>query len=464
VNTGRSLVFLGPTLSLSAARELFDADYAPPAKQADIYSAVRTSPPAVIVLIDGEFHQSLSVWHKEILYALAHGVRVIGASSMGALRAAELHTLGMIGAGRIFENYRDGITIADDEVALTYGPAELGYPPVTIPMVNLRATLDTAERKGDITLEQKLLLRGRLHDIHFSIRTKHRVQQEMESLGYNYEAFNRIINSNFVDQKRLDAVEALRGANRIVESIGETRVGFSFQKTHSMNVVDQQDRITHDGFRRREVAKFISLTRENFESTLANALNRSLALLLGKMMSIQPTEEDIATETCNFREKFSITEEERFDAWLRENDINAKDFFRLMRENSVCQKLYAWQASIAGACEHTQPTLDYITLENRYIDYKKKMSSNRDFRTLARQNNQNDLDDHSLNELLEIHTRFHPRLTFQPFADWMKDVAFQGEDDLRGELIKLISGDQAREQMIASVLALHSDEQREGDL
>ena len=31
----------------------------------------------------------------EVLYALANGVRVFGASSMGALRAAELHAFGM---------------------------------------------------------------------------------------------------------------------------------------------------------------------------------------------------------------------------------------------------------------------------------------------------------------------------------------------------------------------------------
>ncbi|MBP1859371.1 TfuA-like protein [Rhizobium herbae] len=444
---------------MSAARELFDADYAPPAKQADIYSAVRTSRPAVIVLIDGEFHQSLSVWHKEILYALAHGVRVIGASSMGALRAAELHTLGMIGAGRIFEDYRDGVINADDEVALTYGPAGLGYPQVTIPMVNLRATLDAAERKGDITSEQKLVLRERLHGIHFSERTRSRLHQEVESLGYETETFNRVFNGNFIDQKRLDAVEALQVASEMVRSIREAPVGFEFHKTHSMNVVDQQDRITNDGFRRREVAKFISLAHENFEPTLANALNRSLALLLGKMMAIEPSEDEIVDEECNFRERFSIIEEVKFEGWLSENDIGAKDFNRLMRENAVCRKLYDWQASIAGACEHTQPTLDYITLENRYIEFKKKMSSNRDFRTLTPRNSQTDIDDLSLNELLEIHTRFYPRLTFRPLAQWMKDVAFQGEDDLRGELIKLVSGDQAREKVIASVLALRSNEQ-----
>jgi hypothetical protein len=77
--------------------------------------------PKQIVLIDGVFHQSLAVWHKEIVYALLAGVVCIGAASMGALRAAELHRYGMIGVGKIFEMYRDGEE-DDSLVAMTFDP------------------------------------------------------------------------------------------------------------------------------------------------------------------------------------------------------------------------------------------------------------------------------------------------------------------------------------------------------
>lgn len=40
------------------------------------------------------------------------------------LRAAELHSFGMEGVGRILESYRDGILTDDDEVALVHGPAD----------------------------------------------------------------------------------------------------------------------------------------------------------------------------------------------------------------------------------------------------------------------------------------------------------------------------------------------------
>ena len=44
--------------------------------------------------------------HREILAAVRKGVRVVGASSMGALRAAEMDTLGMTGIGEVYRMYK----------------------------------------------------------------------------------------------------------------------------------------------------------------------------------------------------------------------------------------------------------------------------------------------------------------------------------------------------------------------
>ena len=65
--------------------------------------APRSSRPAVIGIIDGYFEIVPTVWHKEILWAMAQGIHVFGAASIGALRAAELDAFGMRGIGRIYE-------------------------------------------------------------------------------------------------------------------------------------------------------------------------------------------------------------------------------------------------------------------------------------------------------------------------------------------------------------------------
>jgi hypothetical protein len=103
--------------------------------------ALANGPRKVVVLIDGLFGAARSPWHKEILLLLAHGIPVIGAASMGALRAAELDRFGVIGIGGIYRSYARGTLVADDAVALLHAPAALGHRPLTIAEVDLRALL-----------------------------------------------------------------------------------------------------------------------------------------------------------------------------------------------------------------------------------------------------------------------------------------------------------------------------------
>src|SRR5947209_16461006 len=119
-------VFTGPTLSAEEARTVLDAVYLPPVSQGDVYR-VSFRRPTAIGIIDGYFERIPAVWHKEILWAMSHGIHVFGSASMGALRAAELEAFGMEGVGAIFEAYRDGRLEDDDEVAVVHGPADVGY-------------------------------------------------------------------------------------------------------------------------------------------------------------------------------------------------------------------------------------------------------------------------------------------------------------------------------------------------
>jgi hypothetical protein len=105
-------VFIGPTLAAEEARAIWpDAVYMPPVRQGDVYRVVTRLRPDAIGIVDGYFAHVPSVWHKEILYALAEGIPVYGSASMGALRAAELAQFGMVGVGAIFEAYRTGLGI-----------------------------------------------------------------------------------------------------------------------------------------------------------------------------------------------------------------------------------------------------------------------------------------------------------------------------------------------------------------
>ena len=112
------IVFVGPTLSSDEVQSLLPgAMVRPPVALGDVFRSLQHRPDA-LVIIDGLVERVPAVWHKELLWAIDQGVSVYGASSMGALRAAELAPFGMIGVGEIFNMLTDGRLEDDDEVTL----------------------------------------------------------------------------------------------------------------------------------------------------------------------------------------------------------------------------------------------------------------------------------------------------------------------------------------------------------
>jgi hypothetical protein len=209
-------VFLGPTLPVAQARQLLDADYLPPARMGDVY-ALLGSGIGGIVLIDGVFHGQPAVWQRELLAAVDGGVPVLGASSMGALRAAELSGCGMTGCGTIFQWYRDGLLEADDAVALLHGPAELGYPALSTPLVNIMATVRRLEAAGVLDATERahaelLAARRNYHD-----RSMEALVADAAAAGWEpgrADVLRSALAALYLDQKAADAMTALEEAAR----------------------------------------------------------------------------------------------------------------------------------------------------------------------------------------------------------------------------------------------------------
>ena len=167
---GRQIVFLGPSLNKVSAKALAPrAIFLPPIRCGDILHALKLKP-AAILIVDGYFERIPSVWHKEILYALAQGIHVYGAASMGALRAAELCHYGMIGIGEIFSSYQQQVLEDDDEVAVLHAAASEDYQVLTDALVNIRATLTHALKHGIITLSAATAVLTTAQNTHYKMR------------------------------------------------------------------------------------------------------------------------------------------------------------------------------------------------------------------------------------------------------------------------------------------------------
>ncbi|GAB3977762.1 hypothetical protein GCM10029978_068460 [Actinoallomurus acanthiterrae] len=141
-------VFAGPTITAARVRSLAPAATVhPPIQHGDLLR-LRLSPGDTVVIVDGLWHQVPPVRHKEILLLLDEGVTMVGAASMGALRAAELNPYGMLGIGWVYEQYASGAIDADDEVAVAHTPEGR---PLSTALVCIRHALAVAADAGVIT-------------------------------------------------------------------------------------------------------------------------------------------------------------------------------------------------------------------------------------------------------------------------------------------------------------------------
>jgi hypothetical protein len=165
----------------------------------------------VIGLIDGYFEWTLSVWHKEILWALTQGVHVFGAASMGALRAVELERYGMRGVGEIFRAYRDGELEDDDEVAVLHVPGQT-FARSSEAMVNIRATFAAAAASGVIAEGTCELLVALAKQLFYPDRSYDRVVQLGGEAGVSRAELDRLsgwLPDHRLDRKRADAIAML---------------------------------------------------------------------------------------------------------------------------------------------------------------------------------------------------------------------------------------------------------------
>jgi hypothetical protein len=158
----------------------------PPAAMGSVFRAVEEGY-STIAIVDGYFGN-------------------VGSSSMGALRAAELHQHGMLGVGVVFKLFARSILNDDDEVCVSHCPRELDYRPLTYAMVNLRFAFRRMRVLKIITKDDELRFVAHMKGLHFSLRDGEGLRQvlEAEASGGNRDLWKQFQHC-YRDVKAADA-------------------------------------------------------------------------------------------------------------------------------------------------------------------------------------------------------------------------------------------------------------------
>ncbi len=346
------IVFCGPTISRDAVTQQLDADVRPPAQRGDVLRAAVEGPDA-IALIDGYFDRVPSVWHKEILWAMTQGVHVFGASSMGALRAAELAPFGMVGIGEIFDAFLRGELEDDDEVAVAHGDAESGYRLASDAMVNIRWTLRAAERQGVIAASTRLVLEAHAKALPYYQRLLWTVLNGQNAKGLARSEISVLrdwLPGGVVDQKRADAITMLRH----IANIGNQRwrpkaVEFRLSETDGWITV----RAEIEGAIGRRAQRALSAQLEDelrargmLGQTLAAATMRLLAADRLREARVNLNARAVEAWIDDFRRDRELFSAASFDAWLEKAGLEGDELEAFFRREAVVR---ATRAELRGA-------------------------------------------------------------------------------------------------------------------
>ena len=212
----KTIVFAGPSINQALREEFSHLSFRPPAQQGDIYQAAEFGKADRLLILDGYYKTVPAVWHKEVIHAVNNGLRVIGAASLGALRAVELEAYGMQGHGRIFEWYRSGILNRDPDVAVAHANADDDFRTLTVPIVNILATLTDSGHNFDCLVIEEVLYLAR--SVFFEHRTMGSLLATVTATPtLNNNQKDQIIDAlknSYIDQKYKDSQATLEWLER----------------------------------------------------------------------------------------------------------------------------------------------------------------------------------------------------------------------------------------------------------
>lgn len=214
-STSQTTVFAGPSI-ITIPKEFFSKiTVYPPIKTGDLEPLVQLQP-GVCVIIDGVFGKNRAITPFECIELINSGWVVIGCSSMGALRAADLYSMGMIGIGEVYNMYRLGICNSDADVAVVYDMNGTVCRELTISLVHVRSLLQELENKQLIDAIKSRELLHKAKQIIWYERTLDHLLCEWETCKLDTHLYGLIENmfkGQQCDPKKLDAFEVFKYIN-----------------------------------------------------------------------------------------------------------------------------------------------------------------------------------------------------------------------------------------------------------
>jgi len=201
----RACAFVGPSLGrYSTSRGI---DLLPPASRGALTSAI-TAGYRRIGFIDGAIESPSRLPLSELRQALARPeIELLGGASMGAVRAVQLESAGMRGVGHVFRLLRRGSVLEIEDLYVLHAPAALHYRCLTLPLVNIRYTLRSMRRSGQLAFSEEQAILKYVCDVPWFDRDRRSLAAAVYAVcGSRCARVMKAFDSLYRDVKREDAL------------------------------------------------------------------------------------------------------------------------------------------------------------------------------------------------------------------------------------------------------------------
>jgi hypothetical protein len=262
---------------------------------------------------------------------------------MGALRAAELHQFGMVGHGRIFEWYRNGVLTDDDEVAVVHAGTEDGFRPLSQALVDLRDLYTRAADAGVVEPAVRDRLIATARALPYPERDHRRIVEDDTGA---MDAPTRAALDDFVATSGPGLKS--REASALVALLAGTDFGDArwrpapvrveptvfLHRLHNEVHLERASRtspLPDPSTRLRDLDTHAVLQKK--------VLTRLLARQLGALLEVPVDDHDLADALARFRLQFDLLDDAEFESWRRAESVGEAALVEFLRDWVVLDKL-----------------------------------------------------------------------------------------------------------------------------
>jgi hypothetical protein len=250
----------------------------------------------------------------------------------------------MEAVGEIAKWYTQGVCYDDSEVAVAHKLAEDGYMPLTVPLVDIRATAIELQLLGIVSDVEEVV--NEFRDIHYTDRSW-RCMEIMKP------ALATLLQANYVSQKRNDAAMAIMAAMQPPKD-SDADVPSNTLNDYLLGLLTNDIRLAGNPRPWERV------------QTNSEAISFWLISEMANALGLKVDQEQIAKASNKCWKGLGVESPEQAEAWMKDASVNNEQFTKFAIRTALVDAAKDWLNSTSRGRDFVPITYEYELLTGKY--------------------------------------------------------------------------------------------------